>query len=347
MVGLLDSSRRFRPPPFTQPAHGNGRPWWAAGRTTTTGDALSGPPPASAHLRRHSSSVTHPLCGRASDLSVDPLRGLRAGCAPTRWADDAPLAVRRPARPALPRRRRPAGAAGRVAAVFRRRRFHRQKAHLVLSAMRHRAAELGDRVRATSRADTYGDGARARSATARGHATRRRTRALRLRRAARRSVEVLPGARLRDHARATSPAGPAVAGARRLLMEDFYRDARRRHGVLMDGAEPAGGRWNFDADNREPPPKGAADARGPRAVVAGRGRDRRRGARRPRPLGARRRRLASSATTARAGSPRPAPRRCTALARLRRAPAAGVRRRTRTRCSPATRGWRTRCSRRR
>ncbi len=29
--------------------------------------------------------------------------------------------------------------------VFRRRRFHRQKAHLVLSAMRHRAAELGDR----------------------------------------------------------------------------------------------------------------------------------------------------------------------------------------------------------
>ena len=29
--------------------------------------------------------------------------------------------------------------------VFRRRRFHRQKAHLVLSAMRHRAAELGER----------------------------------------------------------------------------------------------------------------------------------------------------------------------------------------------------------
>jgi len=29
--------------------------------------------------------------------------------------------------------------------VFARRRFHRAKAHLVLSAMRHRAAELGDR----------------------------------------------------------------------------------------------------------------------------------------------------------------------------------------------------------
>jgi deoxyribodipyrimidine photolyase-related protein len=29
--------------------------------------------------------------------------------------------------------------------VFARRRFHRQKAHLVLSALRNRAAELGDR----------------------------------------------------------------------------------------------------------------------------------------------------------------------------------------------------------
>nr|WP_254882115.1 cryptochrome/photolyase family protein [Streptomyces sp. NA03103] len=35
--------------------------------------------------------------------------------------------------------------------VFRRRRFHRAKAHLVLSAMRHRAAEPGDRVRLPAR----------------------------------------------------------------------------------------------------------------------------------------------------------------------------------------------------
>jgi deoxyribodipyrimidine photolyase-related protein len=33
-------------------------------------------------------------------------------------------------------------------------------------------------------------------------------------------------------------------------MEFFYRMMRERHGVLMDGGEPAGGRWNFDADNR-------------------------------------------------------------------------------------------------
>ena len=37
--------------------------------------------------------------------------------------------------------------------------------------------------------------------------------------------------------------------------EDFYRWQRTRLGYLMDGDEPAGGRWNFDDQNREPPPK--------------------------------------------------------------------------------------------
>ena len=38
---------------------------------------------------------------------------------------------------------------------------------------------------------------------------------------------------------------------KRLRMEYFYRDMRRRSGYLMDGDQPAGGRWNYDADNRE------------------------------------------------------------------------------------------------
>jgi deoxyribodipyrimidine photolyase-related protein len=38
-------------------------------------------------------------------------------------------------------------------------------------------------------------------------------------------------------------------------MENFYRAQRRRLDILMDGAEPVGGAWNFDADNRQPPPK--------------------------------------------------------------------------------------------
>ena len=39
------------------------------------------------------------------------------------------------------------------------------------------------------------------------------------------------------------------------LMENFYRKQRVRLGLLMDGAEPAGGSWNYDKENRLPPPK--------------------------------------------------------------------------------------------
>jgi deoxyribodipyrimidine photolyase-related protein len=46
-----------------------------------------------------------------------------------------------------------------------------------------------------------------------------------------------------------------AADRSRLKMEDFYRWQRRRLGYLMDGDDPAGGRWNFDADNRRPPPR--------------------------------------------------------------------------------------------
>ncbi len=39
-------------------------------------------------------------------------------------------------------------------------------------------------------------------------------------------------------------------GRKQLRMEYFYREMRRRHAVLMDGDDPAGGVWNFDASNR-------------------------------------------------------------------------------------------------
>jgi len=38
--------------------------------------------------------------------------------------------------------------------------------------------------------------------------------------------------------------------------ESFYRAMRRETGYLMDGEEPAGGEWNYDEENREPPPAG-------------------------------------------------------------------------------------------
>ncbi len=37
-----------------------------------------------------------------------------------------------------------------------------------------------------------------------------------------------------------------------LRMEYFYREMRRKTGLLMEGDEPAGGKWNFDAENRKP-----------------------------------------------------------------------------------------------
>ena len=41
-------------------------------------------------------------------------------------------------------------------------------------------------------------------------------------------------------------------GRKQLRMEYFYRDMRKKTGLLMDGDEPEGGRWNYDSENRKP-----------------------------------------------------------------------------------------------
>ncbi len=43
-----------------------------------------------------------------------------------------------------------------------------------------------------------------------------------------------------------------AAGRKSRRMEHFYRVMRRETGFLMDGDAPAGGKWNFDHDNRKP-----------------------------------------------------------------------------------------------
>jgi len=64
-----------------------------------------------------------------------------------------------------------------------------------------------------------------------------------------------------------------ASGYKQLRMESFYRWMRKRTGVLMEGGEPAGGRWNFDADNREsfgregPPPGPARPTFPPDAIT--------------------------------------------------------------------------------
>ncbi|CNE80012.1 deoxyribodipyrimidine photolyase--like protein [Mycobacterium tuberculosis] len=138
--------------------------------------------------------------------------------------------------------------------VFRRRHFRRAKAHLLLSAMRHRAAQLGDRVRYIQ-AETYRDGLNRAVGDApvtvhhsTSHGALRFVRGLE-------QVEVLPP---RGFLVQPDAFGRWADSAGYLRLEDFYRHVRRDHDLLMDGEQPAGGTWNLDTDNREAPPKGAA-----------------------------------------------------------------------------------------
>jgi len=41
-------------------------------------------------------------------------------------------------------------------------------------------------------------------------------------------------------------------GRKALRMEYFYREMRRKTGLLLEEGEPAGGKWNYDHDNRKP-----------------------------------------------------------------------------------------------
>jgi deoxyribodipyrimidine photolyase-related protein len=42
-----------------------------------------------------------------------------------------------------------------------------------------------------------------------------------------------------------------AANRKAIRLEYFYREMRKRHAVLMAGAEPLGGQWNFDVQNRK------------------------------------------------------------------------------------------------
>lgn len=136
--------------------------------------------------------------------------------------------------------------------VFRRRRFHRRKAHIVLSALHHRAAELGSRAllletrNYADALDMLGESVEVCSPSSA---------------AAAEFVDRRPDVTVhRERGWVTSRAEFATWAQerRRLVMEDYYRQVRRRIGLLMEpDGTPTGGRWNFDADNREPPPRRA------------------------------------------------------------------------------------------
>jgi deoxyribodipyrimidine photolyase-related protein len=62
-------------------------------------------------------------------------------------------------------------------------------------------------------------------------------------------IDILPDDRFLT---TTSAFREWATGRKQLRMEYFYRDMRSRTGLLMEGDQPVGGRWNFDAENRKP-----------------------------------------------------------------------------------------------
>ena len=132
--------------------------------------------------------------------------------------------------------------------------LHRARAHVVLSAMRHHAGALRDRGfevsehrGATSFASVL-DQEKGELVCARPN------RASAARALAERGVTLVGSGQF-----LTAPEDFAAwaEGRKSITMEPFYREQRRSLGLLVDsGGEPAGGRWNFDAENRKPPKTG-------------------------------------------------------------------------------------------
>ena len=140
------------------------------------------------------------------------------------------------------------------------RRWHRQRLHLIVTAMRRLSTELKeagfevDYRRAPSfeagladhRAEFGPEQVLAMAPST--HGGRQAIRSL--------GVELVPDERFLT---SVEDFDKLVAGRPRITMETFYRWQRKRLGYLMDGDEPAGGRWNFDHENRRSVPRSGVD----------------------------------------------------------------------------------------
>ncbi|MGB0290494.1 MAG: cryptochrome/photolyase family protein, partial [Opitutales bacterium] len=148
-------------------------------------------------------------------------------------------------------------------------RHHKKKIAFIFSAMRHFAAELGQRgftVHYTRINDPHNAGS-FRAEAERALQTlqpetllitapseyRVLTEVESWKNEFKTPVEILPDDRF-----LSSPEDFArwAAGRKQFRMEFFYREMRRRYDILMDGDDPEGGKWNYDHDNRKTPPKG-------------------------------------------------------------------------------------------
>jgi len=142
------------------------------------------------------------------------------------------------------------------ASMLTSRKWHAQRLYFILSAAEHFRAELlarGFNVTYIS-SETFGAGLQEFTRNNPGISLRATTPSSRAHKELliNHGVELLP-----NDLFLTSPdefEGWA-SGYKSLTMEYFYRWQRKRLNILMEGDQPEGGQWNFDADNRLPPPK--------------------------------------------------------------------------------------------
>lgn len=132
-----------------------------------------------------------------------------------------------------------------VLSQFRKRSYHRQKAHLILYALRSRAKDAGVELMTI---DSYSS-LRERSdltvaVNPTSYALRRLVTSL--------GLEVVES---RGFCSTEQQFAEFAGAGKQLRLENFYRQQRKRLELLMDGDEPLGGRWNFDSENRLAPPK--------------------------------------------------------------------------------------------
>lgn len=141
--------------------------------------------------------------------------------------------------------------------------FHKKKIVFVWSAMRHFAEELGE----LGYEVDYHRAAPDYTAPLKRHIARYRPTEIRLmetaeygraKRLGRRVESLGVDVRLTQNNSFISDSEDYslwARGKKRLLMETFYRSMRRRTGILMDGANPEGGTWNYDRENRKVAPR--------------------------------------------------------------------------------------------
>lgn len=140
-----------------------------------------------------------------------------------------------------------------VLSQFSKRKYHRKKAHLILSAIRHRELDSGvQRVELGSYRELDLEGATI------VHPTSREFLAF----AKAKGFQILPQVGFASSFEDWNSWLESRSG-KRLLLEDFYRFQRVRNSVLIHGGEPVGGKWNFDEENRLPLPKGGIRTPGP------------------------------------------------------------------------------------